>query len=399
MAKVLIEKLDSQLKGIGYLNGKIIFVPKVIPGEEVDAVIQEEKKRYLEGTCHSVLKESEKRIEPKCPYFFLCGGCDLEHISYDESVLWKKNMLEELFQKNKLWNQPVEVLRASKPWNYRNKITLKVVEGRFGFYEGKSHDFVEIKSCAIAKDAINEVIADLSLLSIQNGEITLRVNHNSEIMMHITSEDKIQIDQEFILRHKITGIYLNGKLVFGEPYQYLRNGGILYQVSMDSFFQVNPEMSEKLFFFVRNVLKDAQNVLDLYSGVGTLGFQALKQGIPTTGIESVKSAVLNAISSAKLNQFKHYSYHLGKVEKILPKIPKNFDTVIVDPPRSGLVKKTKGILLEIKPEKIIYVSCNPITLIRDLKELNGEYGIDIVKGFDMFPYTRHVECVCVLNRL
>lgn len=149
-----------------------------------------------------------------------------------------------------------------------------------------------------------------------------------------------------------------------------------------------------------NVLSCVENhskVLDLYCGVGTLGLQIAKKVSHVTGIEVIQNAILNAISNAKLNHFSNCSFHLGKVEDIISKIEHSFSFVIVDPPRSGLDKKTREVLFKMKPEKILYISCNPNTLVRDLKEMSREYVISNVRGFDMFPYTRHVECVCVLK--
>ena len=132
MSKVEIKKLDSQLRGIGYINDKIIFVPKTIPGEVCEVEIRKEKKNYQEGHLLEVLNPSEKRVMPKCPYYSLCGGCDLEHISYEESVVWKKNMLEELFSRNHLWTQDIFIEKTDESWNYRNKISLKVQNKKFG---------------------------------------------------------------------------------------------------------------------------------------------------------------------------------------------------------------------------------------------------------------------------
>lgn len=397
MTQIKVEKLNSQLEGIGYVDGKITFIPKSIPGELVDVTITKEKKKFQEGTLKKVIMPSEKRTLAKCPYFDKCGGCDLEHLSYAESLLWKKNMLQELFQRNHLWEGEIPVVSSVKPWNYRNKLSLKVERGTLGFYEEKTHQFVEIKTCLIARGAINCLLHDFSLFAFQEGSLEVRTNHNDELLLSIQTEERVHIDKKLFEQHKIVGIIVNQKLCYGEPFLYLRNGGLLYKLSMSSFFQVNYEMSEKLFLYVRNILKSARNVLDLYSGIGTLGFQAAKLGASVTGIEVVQSAVLNAIESAKRNQFKSVSYHLGKVEDLLSHIPFGFDTVIVDPPRSGLDKKTRNVLLASLPQKILYVSCNPITLIRDLKEFQKYYTLDSVRAFDMFPYTRHVESVSLLS--
>lgn len=398
MSKVEIKKLDSQLRGIGYINDKIIFVPKTIPGEVCEVEIRKEKKNYQEGHLLEVLNPSEKRVMPKCPYYSLCGGCDLEHISYEESVVWKKNMLEELFSRNHLWTQDIFIEKTDESWNYRNKISLKVQNKKFGYYVVETHSFVEIMECQIAKKAINEVLKDFSYYAFSNGEIIIRVNENDEILLDIVTEEDISILEDFVNRHKIAGILINHKCVYGKPYFFERKNGVLYQVSMNSFFQVNPYMSERMFLYVRKCLKNACNVLDLYCGVGTLGLQLDKSKVNLTGIEVVSSAILNAISNARLNQFTNSSFHLGKVEKIIDKIDASYDVIIVDPPRAGLGFFTKETILKTSTKQIIYISCNPFTLIRDLKELEHEFQLESVQGFDMFPYTKHVECVCVLNR-
>lgn len=397
MSQVGIKKLNSQLQGIGYLNDKIIFVPKTIPGEICEVEVLKEKKRFQEGKVTRVLENSEKRTLPRCPYYETCGGCDLEHIIYEESILWKQNMLQELFEKQNLWNQGISVLPCSNPWNYRNKVSLKVRNGTFGFYDVESHSFVKIQECQIAEKAINEVLKDFSLFSFSNGELVIRVNENDEVLMDFITSEEVSIEKSLVDRHKIVGILINHKCVYGKPYFFERKNSVLYQVHMNSFFQVNPLMSTELFWYVRKYLKNARNVLDLYCGVGTLGLQLDKERTRLIGIEVVESAILNAITNARLNHFKNTSFHLGKVEQIIDKIDVAFDAIIVDPPRSGLDKVTKETILKINPKTILYVSCNPLTLVRDLKDMSGSYEIQSIQGFDMFPFTRHVECVTLLS--
>lgn len=399
MPQVEIKKIDQQGRGIGYFNDKIIFVPKTIPGEVCEVEIRKEKKTFQEGCLLEVLKSSEKRVKPKCPYYSLCGGCDLEHISYEESVSWKKNMLEELFSRNHLWEQEIFVYPTEQPWNYRNKISLKVQNGRFGYYVLETHSFVEILECQIAKKAINDVLKDFSSYAFLNGELIIRTNENDEILLDIVTDENISILSDLVNRHKIAGILINHKCVYGNSYFFERKNGVLYQVSMNSFFQVNPFISDKLFLYVQESLKNACNVLDLYCGVGTLGLQLDKSRVNLIGIEVVKSAILNAISNARLNHFTNSSFHLGKVEKIIEKIDVSYDAIIVDPPRAGLDKVTKETILKTNTKQLIYISCNPFTLVRDLKDLQQKYRLESVQGFDMFPYTKHMECVCMLNRL
>lgn len=397
MAQVKIEKLDNLGRGIGYYQGKIVFVPKTIVSELVDVKIVKETKKVQEAVLKAVLIPSEKRVKSKCPYYDNCEGCAFLHISYDESVSWKSQILSELFQRNDLWQDEISVISSSNPWYYRNKVSLKVLDGKLTYtsFDGKKNIF--ISECKIVSKAINAVLADFSLFSFSNGELVIRANENDEILMDIITEDRVQISKEFTLRHKIAGILINHKCVYGSSSFFERKNGVLYQVSMRAFFQVNPYMSSRLFSYIRDILVDAKSVLDLYCGVGTLGLQLAKDK-KITGIEVVKEAVLNAVLNARLNHFTNCSFYLGKVEDVISHLVDTYEVFLVDPPRSGLDDKTKKVILEYLPEMVVYVSCNPLTLVRDLKYLKEKYLIKSILGFDMFPFTKHVECVCVLNR-
>ncbi len=395
MALVTIEKMDSMGRGIGYLDGKIIFIPKTTVGDICEISIVKEKKNCMEGKLLRIVTPGKLRVVPKCPYFSLCGGCDLQHITYEESILWKKNMLEDLFQRSHLWNQEIEIEQSSC-YFYRNKISLKVVSGKIGFFSYDSHQLVEISKCMISHPIINEVLKDFSLYSFLNGEIVIRVNYNDEVLMNFITKEVIHIQESFFSRHKVVGICINGKCIYGNSYFFERVNGVLYQVSFDSFFQVNSFISKKLFLEVRSLLQDKKNILDLYCGVGTLGLQIPNASI--TGIEVVQNAILNAIKNASLNHRENCFYHLGDVSSIVSKLPSLCDAVIVDPPRSGITKNTIHFLMSMKVSTIVYISCNPSTLVRDLKNFISDYNISLLKAFDMFPYTKHVECVCVLNR-
>lgn len=392
-----IEKVDHQFRGIGYLDGKVVFVPRTIPNEICEVEVLKEKKNYMESKLKTVKNSSDKRRIPKCPYYEACGGCDLQHISYEESVVWKENMLQELFRKNNLWDDKIEVVPSKEEYGYRNKVTLKVQKGKIGFYSSLTHKLVEIQKCLITNDAINQVIQDFPMYSFSDGELMIRTNENKEILMDIITKDKVKIEGEFASRHKLVGVMINHRCVYGESYFFERKNGVLYQVSFDSFFQVNPYISTELFLYVKKCFEGSVHLLDLYCGVGTLGFQAYKPGVLLTGIEVVQNAILNAIKNAKLNKIPA-NFHLGQVEDIISKINYLADAIIVDPPRLGLDAKTRNVILEMKPKTILYVSCNPQTLIRDLKSFQKDYNLNKIQGFDMFPFTKHVECACVLNR-
>ena len=396
--QVKIEKLETHGKGIGYVSNKIIFVPHTLPGEKVEVDMVKDKKNYQVGKCVNVLEASPKRVTPKCPYYGMCGGCDYQHVDYSESVRLKSFLLTELFSHEGLWDETIFVQSSSEPWNYRNKLSMKVQGGRVGFYFSETHQFIEILNCAIANEAINAVLKDFSMFAFQNGDLTIRCNENNEILMDIVTNEEVNVDKNLFLRHKIVGILKNHHVVYGNSFFFERSNGVLYQVSMDSFFQVNPFVSKELFLMVQNECNSARNLLDLYCGVGTIGLQVNIKDVQVTGIEVVQAAILNAIKNATLNHRTNISYHLGKVQDIIAKIPENFDTILVDPPRSGMDELTIATILKIQAEKIIYISCNPNTLIRDLKKLLSDYAITSIQGFDMFPQTKHVECVCVMTR-
>jgi len=394
--QIKIEKLDHQFRGIGYCNGKVVFVPRVIPEEVCEIEIVKDKKKFMEGQVLEIIHPSAKRKSFRCPYYSHCGGCDLQHISYDESVLWKENMLCELLEKNDLWYEKICVVPSKEHYAYRNKVTLKVEQGKLGFYSPLTHELVEISNCMISSAAINRVIKDFSMYAFQNGELMIRSNENEEILMDIVTTDEVKIDASFANRHKLVGIMVNHRCVYGKSYFFERKNGVLYQVSFDSFFQVNPYISTELFLYIKKCLKNSFSILDLYCGVGTLGFQVYQSGACLTGIEVVPNAILNAIKNAKLNHITA-QFHLGKVENIIFHLSREVDAVIVDPPRAGLDSNTKNVLFKLLPKTILYVSCNPQTLIRDLKDFQNHYRLLSVQGFDMFPFTKHVECVVLLS--
>ncbi len=395
--QVKIEKLDNQGRGIGYFHDKILFVPKTLPEEVITFSLRDEKKSYQIGELKEILVSSDKRVEAHCPYYGICGGCDYQHVSYAESVQMKQQILVELFQKQGLWMDPIVFHPSSNPFFYRNKLSLKVQNGKYGFYFAETHQFVEITTCLLARSSIQRVMDDFSLFAFQNGELTIRTSENDEILVDIVTKEEVTFEESFFTRHKVAGILVNHQCIYGEPFFFERKDGVLYQVNAASFFQVNPEMSSVLFKTIQKLVRGSEGVLDLYCGVGTLGLQVFKKVQHVTGIEVVSSAIMNAMLNAKLNHATNMDFHLGKVEDILSKIPTFFDTVIIDPPRAGMDEKCIQVLREKKPSQILYVSCNPLTLIRDLKRLTSFYQLTFVEGFDMFPYTKHVECVCVLK--
>ena len=394
-----IEKLDNKGRGIAYINGKITFVPNTLPGEKVNIKIVKEAKKYNEGEVIEFITKSDKRREGICPYFGLCGGCELMHMTYEDTISYKKEKLESILYKYVHIEKDIDIIKSEKVLNYRNKITLKVENNKYGYYKNNTHSLVEIDNCLLAEDAINRFIKDIKRLNIKIGEVTIRSNYNEELLIYIKSKDKLEIDYDYLIsKHKIVGVVLNGNTVFGESSFVECINNMYFQVSYDSFFQVNRNICSKLFDLILEEIGENETILDLYCGVGTLGINAKKRAGKVFGIEIIKNAILNAVTNAKINKRDNIYYMFGDVSKNITKVTDRIDTIIVDPPRAGLDSVTKKTILNFKAKKIIYVSCDPMTLARDLNDLQSAYSIIDIKGLDMFPMTQHCESITVLEK-
>lgn len=405
---VTIESLDHFGLGIAHINEKVVFVENALPTEIVKIEIIEDKKNYSKARVREYIKKSEKRVKAVCPYFNSCGGCSLMFYSYEDTLEYKLKKIQELITKNKIFlnltnkdnNIDIDIIKNDKPLNYRNKISLKIVGGKIGYYRNNTHELVEINECKIANSEINKVIKNYNLLGIKDGSVTIRTNSNNEILIVIESlNDNYNIELEKLKNIvKLVGIVYNNKTIYGESYLYERIGGYLFKVSYNSFFQINPYICSILFKLIDNEIAKDDIVLDLYSGVGTLGIVASKKAKKVISVEIIKNAVLNGIFNAKINKRDNMEFMLGDTGKVVDKITQDFNTLIVDPPRSGMDKNTISFIKEKLPKKIIYVSCDANTLMRDLKLLENEYKIVKYKVLDMFSYSYHLESFVVLNK-
>ena len=393
-----IERLDDLGRGIGYLDGKITFIPWTIPGDVVEVIVTENHKKYNVAKVKQFIKYSEKRIQPPCPYFTKCGGCTLQNLAYNDTLEYKVKKIKNIFKKNKI-DINLEIIANSNPYNYRNKISLKVINGKIGFFENSTHQLVEIDGCIISSQALNKCIHLIEKMNIINGGITIRCNQNEEILIIIESQDNLKIDIDSLKKEiKLVGIIINDKTFYGENYLFERINNVLFKISYDSFFQVNPSVASKLFQIVKDNISLNDKVLDLYCGVGTLSLMAAANAKSVVGIEIVPNAILNAIFNASINSVDNTCFVLNDVSEAVSKISLDFNKVIVDPPRRGLTKEAIEVLLKIRPEKIIYVSCDPQTLVRDCKLLSENYDIEKSYILDMFSYTYHVETVLILKK-
>ncbi len=395
---MIIEKLDNHGRGICYINNKITFIENALPNEEVEIKITKENKKYNEGIVTKYIKKSSKRIEPKCPYFEECGGCNLLNTTYEETIKYKKDKLESIMSKYAKINKNIDIIESQNTLNYRNKITLKVINNKYGYYVSNTHKLVPINNCLLAEQPIKEFIKDINKLNIKNGEVIIRSNYNEELLIVINTKDKINPDIEYLKEnHKIVGFIVNNEIINGDNKFIEIINNKMFQVSYDSFFQINRYICGKLFELINDNIKEGETILDLYCGVGTLGLNANKAK-KIYGIEIIPNAIINAITNAKINKQNNAYYMVGNTSKCINKINDKIDTIIIDPPRSGLDEITRNTIIDMKPNKILYISCDPMTLARDLNILKEYYNINLIKGLDMFPYTYHVECVSVLCR-
>ncbi len=393
---ILIESLDYFGRGIAHIDNKIVFVYNALPNELVNIKIINNKKRFSEAIVTKYLKTSPKRIDSICPYFNKCGGCQLLNLNYEDTLNFKLNKVKELLTKNKINVNNLEIINNENNYYYRNKLSLKIINEEIGFYENKTHNLISISKCFIANNNINTVIDNYKLLNIKNGDLIIRCNSNNEILLIINSQDKLNIDINNLKEKiKLIGIVYNNETIYGNNFYYERIYHKLFKISYDAFFQVNSYITTKIFQELENNLKDSKNVLDLYCGVGTLSIIASNYA-NVIGVEIIPNAVLDATYNAKLNN-SSAKFVLGDVAKTVSKLEIDFDTLILDPPRSGIDKNTINFILSKLPSKIIYISCDVATLIRDIKLLEFKYELISYKIFDMFSYTYHLESFVVLN--
>lgn len=392
--KVKIEKLDDYGKGIAFVDGKVTFVSKTVPGDIVEIDIDTKKKSYNVAKVEKIVKPSLKRVDAFCSFYDECDGCVLQNLTYQDTVLEKKKMVVNYFQKMKMDIKP-EVVYSSAEINYRNKITLKIKNGNLGYYKRESHSLVKIDKCMLAKDVINKCTYYIKKINILDGEVVIRANYQNDVIVSIKTLENVDVNELKNVSF-IKGIIVNDNLVFGDDYFYEVINDLKFKVSYDAFFQVNLAVAEKLLGIVISYIEPGDKVLELYSGVGVLSLTAAKKKAITMGIEIVDNAVLNARYNASLNNLDADfllldAKDVGKIDAGV------FDTLILDPPRKGVSISVINLIKEKLPEKIIYISCDYHTLARDLNLIKDSYDIQNFYVCDMFCYTYHVECVCILK--
>jgi 23S rRNA (uracil1939-C5)-methyltransferase len=400
MIEVQLSNLVYGGECIGRLaDGRAVFVPYGLPGEIVSIELSEEKKRFARGHISKIIQKSPDRIEPRCAHFGECGGCHYQHMPYLYQISAKRNILIEQFQRIAgLTDPPVEEMEpCPSPWNYRNNIQFHLnQDGKLGYQAWGTNRVVAISECHLPEDALNQLWPQLNFEPIPGLEkIELRLGSGEEILMLLESNDlelpEFEVDIPLSAVHRSPG----GQIVLaGDDYLVMEVKGKPFKVSAESFFQVNAVQAEAMVNTLLDWLPLSQNtaLMDVYCGVGLFSaFLAPLVG-RCIGIEVSESAC--ADYSVNLDEYDHVELYVGAAEDILQSLQVQPQVVVVDPPRAGLQIAAIDSLVNMKPQMIAYVSCDPSTLARDASRLlKAGYRLERVKPFDLFPQTYHIESV------
>ncbi|MYB41760.1 MAG: class I SAM-dependent RNA methyltransferase [Chloroflexi bacterium] len=373
-------------------DGRVAFVDYAIPGERVLAEVTEEAPSYIEATTVEVREPSELRVEPRCQYFGRCGGCQLQHVAYGEQLRLKTGVVRDQLRRiGRFEDEAIEgVLREmigmADPWAYRNHMRFTVRrDGDIGFMEHGSHRFLRIDHCEIALPAANRVLQDAQGRTMQTRALTVRAGeHSGELLV----QPKLRWRP-----------HRRGNTRSGQPHYHELLRGARYRVSSPAFFQVNSRQAERLIELVVARARAVQPrlVADAYSGVGTFAV-ALAQVAPDV-VTIEYSAAAGDDAEVNLAPYDNVRRIVGTVEEQLPALDPAPDVVVVDPPRAGLDASVIDAIVDSRVRRLVYVSCDPATLARDLRRLaDGGMALGEVQPIDMFPHTQHIECISTLDR-
>lgn len=400
----IIDMIDDG-RCVAKYEGKTVFVDGGSVGEIIEAKKIKEKKNLIFATKTKTIQQSPHKQEPLCPHFYECDGCSMQDITYEKELGIKKNsVLNKLQRIAKLDIKDVDILTNAE-YYYRNKVDLKVENGKLGYYNRKTHNLTQISTCKIASKAINEMINWLGNHDLNGvSEIKIRSNYNDEIQI---SMDYIsdQLLENLKSVESIVEIYEKNKnfdLIYRKKQFVDKIGDLSFIISPKSFFQVNKYNTSLLYDTAKQMMNAEANdrILDLYCGIGTTTMY-IGNGNNTIGVEVVKDAVKDANENKKLNNLESIQFIEEKSENVVGKLTQeHFDVILVDPPRKGMDEKVVDAIIKSTARKLVYISCDPATLARDLKALteNG-FEVENVKLVDMFAKTMHVETVALLSKL
>ena len=445
---ITIEKLSSDGRGIARYNGVVVFVDKVCPQDRVRVNIFKQNKSYWLGELIEILDKSPHRVKPFCPMHNVCGGCNLQHIDYDYQLQCKKEIVKDAMgMVDGLSEQVEDVVPSPQIKEYRHKIQYPIRQTQVskrilaGYFKPKSHDIVNIKYCPIQPAICDEIIDFIrETAPMYNIEGYDEKNHKgllrhvvirssaktgeNLVVLVINSNKPNEKIKDFALKlydrfDKVIGVGVNINTqktnlimtdktisLYGKDYIEEDICNITFKIGANTFFQVNPKSAENIFRYVKNYIKtnfETPTILDAYAGISAFGLVMSDVAKKVVSVEEVKPSVDLAKEVARVNRIKNLELYCEDSEKFFLDVIENgqkFDITILDPPRKGCTEKTLEYALKLTKSKIIYVSCNPSTLARDLKYLTEQGAkVESIKPFDMFCHTNHIENVAIVNLL
>lgn len=387
---VEIIDVDNKGNGVAKIDNIVVFIKGALKNEIVKIKINDVKKRYMIASIIEIIKPSNLRTNVLCPYYNKCGGCKFMHTSLDNEINIKKEFINNLFKEYK-----INYIDFNYEYNYRNKVTLHIKNGKLGLYKDKTNDLVEIDYCYLLDNRINDVIKELNKYDLSNiCEIVIKSTYfTKEIMISIKGKLNDNDFNNIKNIKNLKSLYINNKLEYGNSYIIEIINNIKYSIYPDAFFQVNTRGMILLYDKIKDYAGSGNSLLDLYCGTGTIGIYLKDNFSKITGIEINNDSIENANINKKLN-------NINNIEFICNDSSYNargYDVLVVDPPRNGLSKKVISNINNNKYSKVIYVSCNPLTLKRDLKFLEDKYVVKEISVLNMFVKTEHVESICMLE--
>ena len=458
VAIVTIEDIGVNGEGIGKVDGYTLFIKDAIIGDVAEVKVTKAKKQYGYARLMRVITPSKDRVEPVCPHARRCGGCQIQEISYERQLIFKQEKVKRNLERIGGFSAEVTertmepIVGMETPFYYRNKAqfpfgTDKEGNPITGFYAGRTHDIIANTDCALGV-SVNKEILELTLefmkhykiasynektgkglirhalirYGFKTGEIMVCYVINGKKIPHVEalieklSKIKGMTSITFSSNQKQTNVIMGEsyETLWGQSYITDYIGEVKYQISPLSFYQVNPVQTEKLYSLALEYaqLSGQETVWDLYCGIGTISLFLAQQAQEVQGVEIIPQAIEDARRNAKINGIENARFYVGKAEEVLPEYYENYakehpgerahaDVIVVDPPRKGCEESLLRTMVEMEPERIVYVSCDSATLARDLKYLCGEggYRLERWRAVDQFPMSVHVEVVCLLSKL
>ena len=438
-----IESLGTSGEGVGRIDGFTVFVEGGLPGEDLFIRITEVKKNYASADLLKIINASHDRVKPPCVIYRECGGCQLQHLSYEGQLMAKQQQVKDAMERiGHLKNLPVlPTIGAKEPWNYRNKVAFPVGRDRgrtiIGCFAQGTHKIIDSSDCMIqdkinneAISAVREVIDKLNIPVYDEDRhtgvirhVVARTGEKGQLMVVlVTATKRLSREKEIIklLRSRLPQMvslqqniqtYRNNvilgretKLLWGRPTIKAKLGKFSFNVSARSFFQVNTKQAEVLYDKALEFaqLTGKETVIDAYCGTGTISLYLAQKAHKVYGVEIVSPAIKDAEKNARENNVKNAEFIVGDCTKVMPRLFKQGvrpDVIVVDPPRAGCTEVVLKTFASMQPNRIVYVSCNPATLARDLEILDKlGYKAEKVQPVDMFVASSHVECVTIINK-